>query len=378
MQASENKAYKIASQLAAVVKAHRESASEALRLRDTQIAQLKSELTASKDKAEQVKFKADLHYYNNAEIAHLKSQLASLEQKADQLEAQLALHTHNNKRCNITDIDKLKSQLTIAEHEIEQLKEGARASRKEINNLCKNTGTASNPPNNHNKLHKKNTKLHSNYAKLLKKKSNLCKEKNSLRNNCNKLRKDNKKLCKEKDNLRNNRNKLCNENNKLRNNRNKLCKEKDNLRNNRNELRNENSNLCKEKDNLRGNHNKLRKKNNRLCKKKDQLQAENLNLSDHIETGRLAIIECQRLETELKEVNTSKLFYLKNWLSLRGAIHTVYRIRAPQDPSKPQELNSIRVQVSKDLNSAYLEVFRKGKSALSRASVKPAPESRKA
>ncbi|KAI7776701.1 carboxy-terminal kinesin 2 [Diaporthe eres] len=295
----------------------------AIRMREEEATRLRFELAASVDKAERLGREA-LHE-RDAEIYKLRSWLTASEEKANRAKGEAEiLRNHINKLRNNTDTADLKSQLAASEDKAKQLK-------REVEALLNENG----------KLHNDNTemsKLKSQLAASEDKTAQLDAQVETLQNDIAAI-------------------------SKLKSQ--PAASEVDTE-----QLKGEAETLRKENANLLGGHEELRKEN-------EKLREDRVDLEKHLQTGRSAALECKRLEAELKEVNMSKGIYLEKWLSLRGPIRAVCRIRPAKDPLKAQE-EGIRTQISNDEHGASLEVYRRAKSSLADMAVKSASDNRKA
>lgn len=93
-----------------------------------------------------------------------------------------------------------------------------------------------------------------------------------------------------------------------------------------------------------------------------------------LKTAYNAIQEVKELKEQLQVSNYQKSVYLEGYLSLRGAIRVMCRIRGAEDPSQQrQPADGVAIDVAHDDMGASLSVRRQQKSSLSSAGVDTAP-----
>lgn len=320
-----------------------ETEAKALRNVSTEIFALKAQLANSKSDLERLEKEAEALRDDNSKIAGLEAQLATSESNAQHLEAEAEALRNVN-----TEISELKAQLATSERNVQQLGAEAEALRND------------------------NSEISGLEAQLATSKSDVERLENevvALRDGHDKLQSDYGKLQTDHDDLRNNTRMLDN-NSEIAELKAQLSTSEDNVKD-----------LKMEAESLRSDHDKLDNTYRELCNDRDQLHQQNndlrketVALEEHVKTGRLAVDEVTRLEVMLDEINMSKRFYRENYLSLRGAIRTFCRIRAPSDPSEPPEAEEIRLEISHDAHGASLVVHRKGTSSSFVAGLAPAPE----
>lgn len=114
-----------------------------------------------------------------------------------------------------------------------------------------------------------------------------------------------------------------------------------------------------------------------------QLEAENQALSEkvtelkenvqmYLKIGYNATEECKELRSGLEEVKAVRRIYLEKFLSLRGAIRVMCRIRG--DPSANRDpVAGVRVEISQDTDGASLTVSREVESSLGHLGLNKSP-----